>query len=459
MSSQDTAGATAQLARWASSLRYEDIPAHVVAHMKLCLLDTLGCALYGATLPWGGIARQYAEANSGGGSAGLWGSPAKCGPADAALANGTAAHGYEIDDIHLRSLIHPGAVTVPAVLAVAEARAASGKDVLAALVAGYEVGLRVGIAAGIPHQLRGYHPTGTVGCLCSSAAVANLLRLDAAAAIHALAVGATQASGLYSAVRSGAMVKRMHAGRAAQSGVIAGLLAERGFTGSEDVLETPFAGFMSTLGHGIEIGTLCGDLGERWETVEVGFKVYAACASAHTIIDAVRALRGRGLTADSLVSLVIHMSRSAMNNVGWTYEPATVVSAQMNGYYAAAVTLLEGDAFIDQYAESRIADPRILALIPKVSIVHDPQLDEGGAATRHAVWVEAEEISGSRLTERVDQRRGSAKYPLGADEIERKFARTAAEAVSAAAARQIRDLVDALEREPGMERLSGLLAA
>lgn len=452
-------GATRRLGAWCAGLRYEAIPAKVAEHAKLCLLDTVGCALYASTLPWTRIVYDYAAAQTTAGKATLWGRADRCTAGDAALANGTAAHGYEIDDVHLRSLIHPGTVVMPAVLAVAETHGTTGKDVIAAIVAGYEAGLRVGIAAGIPHQLKGYHPTGTIGCVASAAGAARALGLSPEQSVHAIAVGATQASGLYSAVRSGAMVKRMHAGRAAQAGVLGALVAARGYTGSDEVLETPFAGFMSTLGSAVDINEQCADLGERWETIEVGFKVYAACASAHTTIDAVRAVRERGVRADNMKSMTVHMSKSAMNNVAFEYRPSTAVAAQMNGYYAAGVTLTDGDAFIDQYAEGRLADPRTLDVIRRINIVHDPKIDEGGAATRHSVWLEATCNDGRVEKVVIDQRRGSSKYPLSAAEIERKFARTAGEVLPAAAVEQVRESIMNLDAAADVRGLMRMLSA
>src|SRR5437899_10744647 len=175
---------------------------------------------------------------SRGGTSSLFARADKVSAGDAALANGTAIHGFELDDAHVSSSHHPGAVTVPAALSVAEALGASGADVLVALAAGYEVGLRVGICAGVSHSTSGYHVTGTVGTLGAAAAAGKLLRLSPGQAAHALGIGGTQAAGLYSA-GTGAMTKRFHAGRASQSGVLAAYLARQGFTGAVDVLEGP----------------------------------------------------------------------------------------------------------------------------------------------------------------------------------------------------------------------------
>src|SRR5690349_21340575 len=297
-----TSTVTTKLGAWISGLTCIDIPADVAEHLKICLLDSLGCGLFGAAQPWGDIAGNVAIQMSGGGACSLFARTDKVGPGDAALANGTAIHGFELDDAHVSSSHHPGAVTVPAVLAVAEARGATGADVLAALAAGYEVGLRLGICAGVSHSTSGFHVTGTVGTFGAAAGAARVLRMSAHQTAHALGVGGTQAAGLYSA-RTGAMTKRFHAGRASQSGVVATLLAEQGFTGSLDVIEAPFGGFMSTLHGQFAPNTILDDLGICWETARVGLKPYASCASSHTIVDSIRELRRRGLSADSLARM------------------------------------------------------------------------------------------------------------------------------------------------------------
>ena len=452
-------GATAQFGAWASTLHYDAIPREVLEHAGLCLLDGLGCGLFGSTQPWGGIAAQVAVELSGGGPSTLWGHERSASPTDAALVNGTAIHGFEIDDIHLRSLMHPGAVTIPATLALAEARHKGGREFLTAMVAGYEIGLRVGVCAGIPHQMKGYHPTGTAGCLGAAASAANILGLSPGHTTNALAIAATQAAGLYCAVRTGAMTKRLHAGRAAQAGVLAALLAERGFTGSPDVLEAPDAGFMSTLAESPDLTPFVQSLGREWETPQVGFKVYAACASAHTIIDALDAMMKRGLTAANLDRLTLSMSRIGVNNVGWEYRPSTVVASQMNGYFAAAVKLLDGQSFIDQYREDRVADPAIIRVIAKVEIKHDPELDIAGAAKRHAVKAHARAVDGRTWDETVEQRRGSPEHPLTRAEIERKFRRTAGAALAANAVRRLLDMVGQLERETDVRTLGSILKA
>jgi len=447
---------TEALGAWTSALQFDAIPADVIARAKLYLLDALGCGLYGSQQPWGVIAAKTATL-FGGRDATLFGQKSRAGVADAALANGTAIHGFEIDDVHVSSSLHPGAVTIPAVLAAAEQRGASGAQCLAAIIAGYEAGIRVGICAGISHSTSGYHVTGTVGTIASSAAIASVLTLDARAAAHAIAIGATQAAGLYAA-RLGAMAKRFHAGRAAQSGVIAAYLAEGGFTGSDVAIEAPFGGFMSTLHGHSDPATILDELGERWETAQVGFKVYAACASAHTTVDALDQMMKQGLTATRVARLRIGLSKKGFTNIGWAYAPTEVVSAQMNGYYTAAVKLLDGDAFVDQYQPERIAAPDVLALIEKIEIFHDAELDAGGAPKRHTAHVKAQLTDGSEMERRIEHRLGSTQHPVGPEVVRAKFMRLASSVLGGGTAERIVEWVDNIEHADNLQPLFLMLS-
>jgi aconitate decarboxylase len=448
---------TLRVADWAAGLSLDEVPPSVIDHAKTCILDALGCGIFGAAQEWSRIAAAVASEASAGGKATLFAAPTRVAPADAAMVNGTAVHGYEIDDVHVASSLHPAAAILPAALALTEVRDGDGARLLLALTAGYEIGIRTGICAGVKHSTSGYHVTGTAGAVGAAVAGAKALGLEPERTLHAIAIGATQASGLYAA-RIDAMAKRFHAGRAAQSGVIAALLAEKGFTGSRQALEAPFGGFFSTLQGEHAPETMLEDLGQRWETARVGFKVYSACASAHTTVDAVLELRQRGLRPDNLQSMVIHMSRKGWGNVGWPYVPAEVVSAQMNGSYAAAVALLDGDAFIDQYRAERLSDPAILALIRRIEIRHDPALDQGGGAKRHAIRAEARLGDGHSLKTSVEQRLGSAERPIPIERIHRKFRTLTEGRLSPADCDAAIDAVQALDRPGALSKLLEILA-
>jgi 2-methylcitrate dehydratase PrpD len=234
-------GATRDLARFGASLRYSDIPGEVVQRIKSSILDSLGCCFFGATLPW---SRKVAELAANEGArpvASLIGMGRKTSVSLAALVNGTAGHAFELDDIHKESIVHPGSLATPVAFAMAEEQGkASGKDVITAMVAGYEIGTRVGNAATMSLFFRGFHPQGTSGVFVAAAAASRMLDLDAARFQHALGIVGSQAGGLMAA-QEGAMVKRFHGGRAAQSGVYSAQLASVGLPASATYWRRPTA--------------------------------------------------------------------------------------------------------------------------------------------------------------------------------------------------------------------------
>src|ERR1700690_3839783 len=237
---------TRAIAQFIAQLRYEDIPAEVIARIKLLILDSLGCALYGSALEWSRILRATLAKLDTTKACSVWGTAELLSAPHAALVNGTLIQSFELDDVHRQGVLHVGAVTLPPLLAVTELRPGlSGRDFLRAAVAGYEVGPRVGKCMGPQHIGQGWHSGATVGVFSAVAGAAAALRLSSEQAVHALGIAGTQASGLMAA-QYGAMVKRMHAGRAAQSGLYGALLAQAGFTGIIDIFESPYGGFCST---------------------------------------------------------------------------------------------------------------------------------------------------------------------------------------------------------------------
>src|SRR5580700_3202898 len=225
---------TRKIAEFVSGLTYDQIPGEVRERIKLLMLDSLGCAIYGANLEWCRILRGTLEALDATRTTSIWGTDQKLSSVHAALLNGTQVQGFELDDVHRKAVLHVGAVTLPALIAVAESHAQlSGRDLLTAAVAGYEIGPRVGLCMGQEHIGQGWHSGATVGIFSAAAGAARGLALDADKTVHALGIAGTQSSGLMAA-QYGAMVKRMHAGRAAQSGLYGALLAKDGFTGIVD---------------------------------------------------------------------------------------------------------------------------------------------------------------------------------------------------------------------------------
>lgn len=416
---------TRAIAEFVSRLRYEHIPAAVRERIKLLILDSLGCAIYGAALPWCRILRDTLAKLDATRSTSVWGSAARLSSPHAALVNGTQVQGFELDDVHRKAVLHVGAVTLPALIAVAESHARlSGSDFLTAAVAGYEIGPRVGLCMGPEHIGQGWHSGATVGVFSAVSGAARALSLDAVATVHALGIAGTQSSGLMAA-QYGAMVKRLHAGRAAQSGLYAALLAKEGFTGIRDVFEAPYGGFCTTFSRSTDrfrLAELSAGLGERFETMGIALKFYSCVGSNHTTLDAIADIRKRRpFRLDEIEQIVVFGSQVTVDHVGWPYRPESLTAAQLNLPFCVATLLITGDAFVDAFTPDCVADAARIALSRKVKVVHDPAITALGAAFRHKVRVEMHFHDGSNERETREAPRGSEQSFAGADDVVGKF--------------------------------------
>ena len=458
-----TRTATAQLAAFASGLELDAVPPAVVEAAKTLVLDTIGCTLFASTLPWSRLVQEHVAAEAGPPAAGVWGTGMRTSVGLAALANGTAAHGFEIDDVDHRSGLHVGSVTVPVALALAEADGGwTGRELLTALLAGFEVGVRVGISIEPGHFLRGYHPQGTMGPIAATATAARGLRLDADRTAHAFGLAASMAAGLMGA-QQGGMVKRLHAGRSGESGVVAARLAQRGFTGTDDVFDIDFGGFCSTLegkpGATDRVAEQAADLGERWVTPDVGYKIHASCAANHSTLDVVRRLRTEhGLTAEDVAGVRVETSHHTVVHCGWSYVPGDIVNAQMSLRYGVAAMLASGSAFVNQFTPARVHDPGLVDLASRVEVEADEAIDALGSAHRHITRVAIELRDGTVLRGDAKHRIGSFFEPVGREEIVDKF-RQLAEPLKGVESESILEAVVGLESLESTEQLSRLLLA
>ena len=454
------ANATRDLARFAAGLRFDDIPTPVIDHVKLCILDGLGVALFGAGLPWTGHVRELARAEGANPVASFWGTPYRGSIAQAALVNGTAGHAFEMDDIHKESIVHPNSLACPVAFAFAEAAGdISGRDVLTAIVAGYEVGTRVGNAATMALFLRGFHPQGTSGTFVAAATAGRILGLSAEQMQHTLGIAGSMASGLMAA-QEGAMVKRLHAGRAAQAGVQGALLAQRGFTGISDVLEAGYGGFLSSFSGRSNANRLTDGLGSTWETAQVGFKLYPSVTSIHTALHALdTVMKNQQLQADDIETISVGCSHMTFVHTAWPYKPAGVTAAQMNLFYGLAVIALYRDASVRQYDEARLADPAVLGFIERISAFEDAGLEAMGAPFRHAARLTLTTRDGRTFHHERLARRGSPEDAVGAAEIERKFATNVSRLLTADDAERLRGLVMRLETLETTAELTLLLGS
>jgi len=452
---------TRGIAEFVSGLRYEAIPRAVRERAKLLILDALGCALYGARLPWCRILQRTLARLDRSAACAVWGTPRGLAAPHAALANGTQVQGFELDDVHRQGVLHVGAVVLPALVAVAELRRGmSGREFLASAVAGYEIGPRVGLCMGPEHIGQGWHSGATLGVFSAAAGAARALKLDTEKTVHALGIAGTQASGLMAA-QYGAMVKRMHAGRASQSGLYGALLAESGFTGIPDVFESEYGGFCTTFSRSrdrFSLPELTAGLGETWQTMGVALKFYSCVGSNHTTLDALRELQAeRPFGPKDVEKIVVHGSQVTLDHAGWKYRPAGVASAQMNLSFCVATLLIEGDCFVDQFGEKAVSDPERLALAGRVEVRADPQITAKGSKFRHAVRVEVHLADGSILERYMETPRGSEPNFASEAQVVAKFEKLAAHALKRTQSAQLRDAVLGMEKLKDASRIAKLM--
>jgi len=453
-------GATRDLAAFAAALRYEDLPPEVVERLKTSVLDSIGCCLYGATLPWTQRVQAMVEEEGAAPVASLFGSGRKTSVAGAVLVNATAGHAFELDDIHKESIVHPGSIATPIALAFAERDGGwGGRDLLTSLAAGYEIGTRVGNAATMSLFFRGFHPQGTSGAFVGAACAGKCLGLDAHRMQHALGIVGSQAGGLMAA-QEGAMVKRFHSGRAAQSGVYSAQLAARDFTGITDVLEAGYGGYLAVYADEPKPARLTDGLGTEWETAKVGYKPHASVTSIHCALDALTHLmRTHDLHADDIEHVEVGVSHMTFVHCAWEYKAQGVTAAQMNLFYGLAVVAHDGVAFVSQYRQDRLTDPRLLAFITRVSAHADPEIDAMGPAFRHAARVTLRTRDGRCLAHEILHRRGSPENPLSPQDVEYKFRNVVESCLTAAQIDRVVALCASLDTLNDVTPLIELLAA
>jgi aconitate decarboxylase len=350
---------------------------------------------------------------------------------------------------------------LPALISVTEMKPGmSGREFLASAVAGYEIGPRVGLCMGPEHIAQGWHSGATLGVFSAAAGAARGLKLDVDKTVHALGIAGTQAAGLMAA-QYGAMVKRMHAGRSSQSGLYGALFAEGGFTGIVNVLESEYGGYCTTFSRSTDrfnLKELTAGFGETWQTMGVALKFYACVGSNHTTLDAIRDMQSeRPFAANDVKKVVVHGSQVTMDHVGWKYVPQGLTSAQLNLPYCIATWLLDGDCFVDQFTEAKVADPERMKHAEKIEVRHDNEITAKGAKFRHMVRVEVFLNDGTRMERTVEAPRGSEKkFGTEADIVE-KFEKLASKALPKPQVEKLRDAMLGLDKLADATEIARLL--
>ncbi len=446
---------TGKLASFIVGLNYQRLPGEVIQKAKHCLMDTLGAALAGSKTPEAIIAKRVAEKLHQKKEATLFTGKGKVGVLEAALANGIMSHALELDDGNRYAQGHPGVATIPAVLALAEKEKRKGKDVLPAIVAGYEIFGRVGAGGNPSHFNRGFHTTGTCGTFAAAAAAGWLLRLNESKMVSALGIAGSQAAGLFAFMADGTMTKTLHAGKAAQNGILAAFLAKEGFTGPAYILEDK-RGFYKACADTSNPERVVAGLGEKYEIMTTYVKYHASCRHSHAPIDAILELRSQTpLRPEDIEKVNVYTYTIAAKLIDGK-QVSTPVSGKMSLPYSAAVAILYGRVGLSEFKPKILTDPTVGALMEKIGVYADPDFDKLVPDHRGA---RAEILlkGGRKLSSTVLDPKGEPENPGTPSDIYDKFRLLAGTVFKSAKVEKIMEKIENLEKVKDISELNSLL--
>jgi 2-methylcitrate dehydratase PrpD len=407
-------GTTVELAKFIAGLNASDIPPDVLHQAKRCLVDWLGVTLAGSADPSVAVLCAVADDLNSGSQATILGSGRGASLLVATLINGYTSHVLDYDDTYNpeRTTVHGSAPVWPVVIGLSEGRSVNGRQALAAFVAGFETEVKVALAAGPAHYEAGWHVTGTVGHFGAAAAASQILQLGPDAVANALGAAGTQAAGLKAVY--GSMGKALHPGKAAMDGLIAALLADKGFTASDSILEDK-RGFLNVLSPAPDPELVTKDLGREWTLLDDGFKPYACGSLTHPTIEGVIYLRREhDVKPDQIESI----EATVNDYVSWVTankEPTTGLEGKFSIYHCAAVAALDGSASLTQFEDERVNDSDVIEMRGRVGIVVDDSLPKDAASVALTL------IDGRRLTYEVIHNKGTPAKPMTDAELEEKF--------------------------------------
>lgn len=449
-----------KIADFVFDLKFEDIPKEVVEDVKFRFLDIIGICLACSNMEYAKIIINYVTDMGGKGESTIIGTNQRAPSALAALVNGSLAHGADFDDTHGESIVHPSSVIVPTSIAISEKINATGKDAIAAAVAGYEVCIRVGMVAPAKFHERGYHPTPICGAFGGAITAGKLLSLNKTQLINALGIVGSQAAGLLEFLTSGAWVKRLHPGWASHSGIIASSLASKGFTGPPTIFEGRFGLYNSHLhGDDYNLSKLVEGLGVNWETPKTVFKPYPCGHLIHPFLDCAHFLQKKyKFSAQDIAEITCYVPPQAIpivcEPIDVKIKPPTPYAAQFSTQFSLAVLITEGRVGIDEYSEEKIRDPKILSLAERVvCLPHKYENFPRYFPGRVKIVLK----NGNSFEHQIESSRGSREYPMGKEDHIEKFMSNAERVLTGASIEKIISNVMKLETLGTIEPIMNLL--
>lgn len=437
-----------QMSDFVAALRFTDLPPAVVRNGKLRILDILGICLASAQMDFARFSVATMQEWGGKEESSVIGFTGRLPMVNAALANGLTAHGLDYDDTHTESITHASACVVPTALAVGEAVGASGKEVLTAAVAGWETLTRIGMAAPGRFHSRGFHATSICGTFAAALTAGKLLGLSPATLSNALGICGSLTSGSFEYLADGSWVKRLHPGWAAHAGIVAALLAQKGFSGPHTIFEGRFGLYRTHLGEGeFALERLTAGLGDTWETLNISFKPYPCCHYNHAFIDCVRFLQERhAIRAEEVAEVECLIGEGQVPIVCEPAEikhrPQTPYHAQFSLPFAVALMLKEGRVGIDEFSEERLRDEELLALARRVTYTVDPT---SSFPTHFPGWVKIRLKDGRIVEHQEPYNRGGPVRPLTEGELIDKFVANARRTLAKERVERIREGTLALD--------------
>ena len=444
-----------RLAGFVANARYDDLPEEMSEKARLHILDTFGAALAGATSEEAIRTRTTLGQLDGPGQAQLWGTDMQLPPRGAAMVNGIAAHAFELDDTG--GCDHSGAVVLPATMATLPLidGPVDGRRFITAVALGYDIGRRVmdGFGGYVAHNSAGWHSTGTCGVFAAAAAVASMLRLDAKETASCLGLAASFSSGLWGFIHDGAMAKRVHAGRAAEGGLLAALLARQGVTGPHNAFEDVWGGFFKTYAHGpLAPEALTHKLGSDWLLRHAAIKPYASCRDTHAAVDAIgRVMAREGLQPNEITRVRARLNSFLDGMVGGR-SVETLPAAQLSLPYAVAARLCFGTAGLSAYSAESRASSELATMLDKITI----EIDETVTASwKSSIIVETRD--GRRIEEETTVQLGAPDNPLSIELLRAKFNELAGLVLPRKQVDVLAETVLALDRLPDVKALLPLL--
>lgn len=411
---------TKLLAQFITEIKYKDLKDEVIEKAKTLVLDQLGCQLAFSVKPWSEIVYKFVSSRKSGRKEstvvyyGL-----KTAADEAAFANATFGHGFEMDDTELSSFTHPGSVVIPSALAMGEAASINGKEFISALVAGYEAMIRIGMATRTMNA-RSFHNTSVVGTLGAAAASGKVLGFSSEIMLNAMGIASSECGGIGEFNISGGSVKRLHAGFAVQAGIKAALLAQLGITGPSTALEGK-RGFCQAYSNEYFLEDIISDLGKEYRIMWTGNKPYCCCAGQHSVIDAAAKIKAEhNVQSEEVDEIIIEQLQREVGAVGNIIEPHDITSAQFSARFGVALRLIKGSNGSSDYTEKNIRDPELLSLTRKVRYLATEKLAESAVGGAPAI-VTIKLKNGTTYQARVDYAKGTKRNLMTKKELEQKF--------------------------------------